>query len=1130
MKRLLTLGLGIFTFLQLSQAQTETTVVSPESYAEMKEAGELDDNIQYVIDEGQIDEEIHPEVYESNPTASGRDATCDCWVEPDDTYTTLNLSDDGSSSLIPIPFTFCLYGNNYTSLYINANGNVTFGSSLGTFTPDGFPISTPMVAPFWADVNLTVGGEIRYKVTDDAIYINWIEANYYGSNNPNQTNTFQVILTDGENEFVGLDRNVSFCYQDMQWTTGTASSGSGGFGGSAATVGANQGTGGNAFIQFGRFNQDNDDYDGPFGADDGVDFLDDQSFTFSACSDFSDNVAPVPTGLGSCDTLYVCQGESVDLFTQFLAPEDDQEVTITFDDGGVSGFSDIEITDGDIGEFSGMFTGSTDNVGIVDVTITATDDGSPAASTTVIVTIVVTETEIPLFEIDGEPTFCGGGNDTLVATPGFDQYVWNVDGCTGDTCIVDQSGTYSVTGFLSGCDANASIDVEEGDFFLPPVQVENQPICSNDSTLVTSVNEYESYEWEVFEDFPGIVYSDNTNQQSVYLSSGSFVLMVETENGCIGQRIFNISATDAVIPEDDISGLYCDGPEEIEFFGAYSDANSGSLNMFLINTSGDGWQGGSVDVFIDDELVGNYTLESGMNQTSFSIPITYGEYIDIIYNSGSNDGGNIFNFTNCGGGPVFDQPGIQPANQPSDTLFSGYTGCSADPAFGSWSVTGPDYEISNVDADENDYDIIFNPLEYGEFELCFTDSACEIETCYDLEFSEEPGVELDSEVLVCDETEYVLEPSVTDPADDTSGGWESGEGTGPLTVDESGTYCYTIANSCGEASACIDVTFSATPEPALSDTLLCGGSGQVVLDPIENESSDFDYLWQGGSADGSTSPQVTATESGIYTVTVSSPCGSVEAQAEVTIVPGASATIETETTTICDGGPAELEVVGQLEGEIEWSTGETGSTIIVEESGSYCVTVTTECESAEDCIEISIAEEPFVEIQNNDFVLCPGDPQTIYAEATGTFGGVYQWNASYSSESLSETGDTYTVYSEDIPQSDLNGPVLYSVTVSGPCGTATDEVIVTPALCQVTIPNIISPNGDNHNDGFIIEGIEHISSAQLKVFDRWGKLIYSDDSYSNNDPWEAEEQVEGTYYYTLVLPTEEFSGYITVVR
>ena len=58
----------------------------------------------------------------------------------------------------------------------------------------------------------------------------------------------------------------------MQWTTGSASQGTNGFGGLPANVGASAGNN-NDFISFGEFDQEGDDYDGPFATTDGVRIL-----------------------------------------------------------------------------------------------------------------------------------------------------------------------------------------------------------------------------------------------------------------------------------------------------------------------------------------------------------------------------------------------------------------------------------------------------------------------------------------------------------------------------------------------------------------------------------------------------------------------------------------------------------------------------------------------------------------------------------------------------------------------------------------------------------------------------------------------------------------------------------------
>ncbi|MGQ5489957.1 hypothetical protein ACUH78_14015 [Thauera sp. ZXT1-4] len=61
---------------------------------------------------------------------------------------TLAANDDGSTGLVSIGFSLNFYGNAYSSLYVNNNGNTTFTGPLGTYTPFGITgVSTPMLAP-----------------------------------------------------------------------------------------------------------------------------------------------------------------------------------------------------------------------------------------------------------------------------------------------------------------------------------------------------------------------------------------------------------------------------------------------------------------------------------------------------------------------------------------------------------------------------------------------------------------------------------------------------------------------------------------------------------------------------------------------------------------------------------------------------------------------------------------------------------------------------------------------------------------------------------------------------------------------------------------------------------------------
>ncbi|KAI9549350.1 hypothetical protein GHT06_003716 [Daphnia sinensis] len=63
------------------------------------------------------------------------------------------------------------------------------------------------------------------------------------------------------------------------------------------------------------------------------------------------------------------------------------------------------------------------------------------------------------------------------------------------------------------------------------------------------------------------------------------------------------------------------------------------------------------------------------------------------------------------------------------------------------------------------------------------------------------------------------------------------------------------------------------------------------------------------------------------------------------------------------------------------------------------------------------------------------------------------------------------------------------------------------------IPNLITPNGDGKNDRFEIKGFARFISIELRVFNRWGDLVFNQVNYDNN--WSAEGLSEGTYFYVL---------------
>ncbi|HSI90948.1 MAG TPA: gliding motility-associated C-terminal domain-containing protein, partial [Adhaeribacter sp.] len=78
-------------------------------------------------------------------------------------------------------------------------------------------------------------------------------------------------------------------------------------------------------------------------------------------------------------------------------------------------------------------------------------------------------------------------------------------------------------------------------------------------------------------------------------------------------------------------------------------------------------------------------------------------------------------------------------------------------------------------------------------------------------------------------------------------------------------------------------------------------------------------------------------------------------------------------------------------------------------------------------------------------------------------------------------------------------------------------------------PNIITPNGDGLNDFFTAKNLHLYPNSRLKIFNRWGREVFSSQNYSGD--WNASGLSSGTYYYLLQTPAgQSFKGWVEVVR
>ncbi len=530
---LLVLSLIIFSFYS---AFGQSVLVGSEEYKNLKATNQLE-GVDLVFNPSVFSTEENIVVSTPNSTkASG----CDCYVEPDGTYTlALAPNDDGSSAEIFVPFDICFYGQTYNSFFINNNGNITFESALSTFSATAFPSTgNKIIAPFWGDVDtgdaITPLGQVVYKITPTAVYINWEDVGYYSAQG-DKRNTFQLILTDGVAPVVE-GGNVAFCYQDMQWTTGSASGGTAGFGGTPATAGANKGDN-LAYFLISRFDHAGADFDGALGNPDGISWLDDKSFFFDVCSD--DNTPPIPEGISLCDTFKVCSyGDTADISINFLSPEIGQTTSVTFDNGGLTTLEEISNVPGNTSALVLRIIGDIVNAGTYTITVTATDDFVPAGVTTITFVIVIDDSQAGAISPILTPL---SGCDSVVvgALNGpYDSYLWD-DFSTDATSVATASGSYGVTVSLNGCYVRVDdeIFIAQAPYFNLG---DNFTACGSDTTIFVEIADsllMSNVSWGLAD--PGL-----DSLFSNTLASGTYTVSAQDSSGlCSADTTFTVVLT-----------------------------------------------------------------------------------------------------------------------------------------------------------------------------------------------------------------------------------------------------------------------------------------------------------------------------------------------------------------------------------------------------------------------------------------------------------------------------------------------------------------------------------------------------------------------------------------------------------
>ncbi len=85
---------------------------------------------------------------------------------------------------------------------------------------------------------------------------------------------------------------------------------------------------------------------------------------------------------------------------------------------------------------------------------------------------------------------------------------------------------------------------------------------------------------------------------------------------------------------------------------------------------------------------------------------------------------------------------------------------------------------------------------------------------------------------------------------------------------------------------------------------------------------------------------------------------------------------------------------------------------------------------------------------------------------------------------------------------------------------------------EIVVPNVITPNGDGKNDVFYIENIERIEQSTLRIYNRWGAVVFKAENYKNT--WDGENLADGVYFWRIDYKTyfreATENGTLTIIR
>lgn len=501
-------------------------------------------------------------ILENDTTICSGSLTFNATVLNSSTPTSISLSDDEHSGVIPIGFAFNYYGNNYTQCVISSNNYITFNTlNANSFSPWTINFNVPDVSTTeihnavlgpWQDINPSSGGTINYATVGTApnriFVVEYCNIPMFSCTNLQFSS--QIQLHENGNRVQTHIISKPLC---TTWNSGQAIHATHNNGGTAATVvpgrnAASQWTvnnEGREFVWTGTTYTENIIPFSPIilGNLNNIQWTEVGNTSVIATGPTvtvtpTSTTAYVASVTGGCagipftDTVFVTVGQGNFTFGNSVVtnpPCTANIGSITVNTNGGSGFYNYSWN-----TTPTQITPTINNLGPGNYTVTVTDTVNGCSRDT---TFTITNGSSLNVSIDSAfHVTCNGGNNGMAYASdtggiGTVSYAWNTTPIqTTPTATGLSAGTYTVTVTDSaGCIATETIIISEPD----PLQVSptmiTMPSCNggNDGTAIANVSggtaPY-SFNW------------NTTPIQSIQtasgLSAGQYTVTITDDNGC----------------------------------------------------------------------------------------------------------------------------------------------------------------------------------------------------------------------------------------------------------------------------------------------------------------------------------------------------------------------------------------------------------------------------------------------------------------------------------------------------------------------------------------------------------------------------------------------------------------------